>query len=124
MRTRKVESLQDTFRKCESREYDHDVEDLMASAPDIEFPLTPSLRYLLCVNDPSQISLQRRTRAISTYFDSVRGGTSNIQHECDDNPEDAHPLILNMPSISIYSMKDRHHCAECQTPKSRCANGT
>ena len=54
-----VESLQDALRKCESCEYDHDVENLVASTQDVESPLTPPLGNLPCVN----ASLQHRVRS-------------------------------------------------------------
>ena len=74
----KVEGLQDGLRKCESCEYDHDVEDLVASTQDVEFPLTPPLGNLPCVNASLSTPCQKRMSVISTYLDSIGCGTSNI----------------------------------------------
>ena len=82
----KVESLQNTFRKRERGEDDHDVEDLMAGTPDVECSLAPSLRNLLYVNISLPLPSPKSTSVISTHLDSVRRGTDTIQHKCDHDP--------------------------------------
>ena len=121
----KVESLQDAAGERKSCQYNHYVEELMAGTQDIESSLAPSFRnlfsrYLLFFPIPSRALTSR----VSTYLQSISRGASDIQYKRYHNPRDTHPLILKIPSILIHAVKDRHHSAERQTPKSCCADGT
>jgi hypothetical protein len=99
----KVESLKDSLGVSERcQDYQH-VENLMACTNDVELSPAPSLRHLLEVSQFHGF-LRPRSFSISTDLESICRGAHGVQYKCSDNPHDAHPLALNVPSILVYSM--------------------